>query len=196
LTGAAPHRIPPEQFPRGRVRPPGVAELDVKVSWQSLEVAYLPPRRRCLIPTTPSGPTEHHGHPHAARRNTCTPPGIRGRCINSAELVPRWLRAAMASTGTSATNGLEEPQVVNRSSSGTRDDASRRMRLWSDGQAWRAGAADGQQPTAVRTDRAVEESWQIVEGFGAYTASHLRFFIDPYRSFSPAMYRRVGPRWI
>jgi hypothetical protein len=98
LTGAAPHRIPPEQPPR-----PGPAggwgSARRQGSWQSLEVAYLPPRGRCLMPTTPSGPTEHHGHPHAARRNTCTPPGIGGRCISSAELVPRWLRAAMGEHG-------------------------------------------------------------------------------------------------
>jgi hypothetical protein len=41
----------------------------------------------------------------------------------------------------------------------------------SDGQAWPAEAADGQQPTAVGTNTTDEESWRIVgEGSGTDTA--------------------------
>ena len=65
-----------------------------------------------------------------------------------------------------------------------------------EGQAWRIGAADGQQPTAVGIVTTLGEPWQIVEAAGRW---HLRSPAAVHRSFPVSnhlIFRLPESRWI
>jgi hypothetical protein len=65
-----------------------------------------------------------------------------------------------------------------------------------DDQARRVGAADGQQPTTVGTNKAAEESWRIVEEFGLIHRISPEAFHRSFPVSNPPMYRPVEARGI
>jgi hypothetical protein len=93
-------------------------------------------------------------------------------------------------------NGSEEAHVVTRPAHAVGMMQVGDSDCGPEGQAWRVGAADGQQPSAVGTNTTVEESWRIIGALGRCNCAHLQPSDDPSRSLTIWRSRPAEARWI